>query len=112
MSSSRPLLSSWDIEARVAGVIARLAGISASIVKPDLRLECLGCGVGTTHDLVDVLERELGLPVWMRSAMNLGGDPPPKVPQPSPETVWDLVKLFHRARVVGPFLRPHDRAGA
>jgi hypothetical protein len=80
--------SSWDIEERVVAVVARLAGLSASHVRPDLRLRMLGCEGAKVIDLIHVLEDEFEVSSD-RAGFGL---------QVSPDTVWDIVKLFHRAQ--------------
>lgn len=99
-------LSSYDMEDRVTRVLARLAGVSTALIKPDLRLEDLGCDSWRKLDLVEVLESELGVTVCLRQPARAGDDPLPKpASRLLPETVWDVVKLFHRAHTAGPCMR-------
>lgn len=78
------MLSRWDIEERVTAVVARLAGVSACHIRPDLRLSHLGCDGDVVTDLIDVLEEEFEV------SAGLAGEAPL-------DALWDVVRLFHRA---------------
>lgn len=95
-------LSTSHLEARVRGALARMAGTEVSVIRPDLRLEELGCEPGgTLVDVLEVLEQELGLRAY--AELDIPGKKKEK--RPPLETVWDLIKVFHRAEA---HLRPGE----
>lgn len=73
--------------------LARLAGTEVTVIKLDLRLEELVCDKDAWRDLIQVLEHELGL----RAYPKLEDSGKKKELPPPVETVWDLVKVFHKA---------------
>jgi hypothetical protein len=93
-------MSSWDIEERVTTVIARLAGLSASHIGPDLALEHLGCDRSRILDLIEIIENEIGVSSGICRTTGVG------IPR-CVDTLWDLVTLFHWAQYA---FGPHHRA--
>ena len=73
------------MEQRIIAVLAEMAGISTSLIKPELRLEKFGCDSWDIQDLVEVLQHKLGIVVDGHATMQI-------------ETIWDVIKAFHRAQ--------------